>query len=182
LDWFAAAISFVRARLQSSKTPLPYKYFWPSMKSASEESGKSAGSGAGAAARTSRRGLFAGVTVGLESLASGLSSASVEGAASAVFSSGLFSFVPSAGEAGALLSGGVVASGWGLDAAGVEEDGVGVASGDGAVAAVSPDVLDMLASGMTEDEILHDYPYLEKADFPAVYAYASQRGRERVSR
>jgi uncharacterized protein (DUF433 family) len=44
------------------------------------------------------------------------------------------------------------------------------------------DVLDMLASGMTEDEILNDYPYLEKADFPAVYAYASQAGRERISR
>ena len=35
------------------------------------------------------------------------------------------------------------------------------------------DVLDMLASGMTEDEILEDFPCLEKADFPAVYAYAS---------
>jgi len=44
------------------------------------------------------------------------------------------------------------------------------------------DVLDMLASGMTEDEILRDYPYLEKADFPAVYAYASQAGQERMSR
>lgn len=44
------------------------------------------------------------------------------------------------------------------------------------------DVLDMLASGMTENEILRDYPYLEKADFPAVYAYASQAGRERLSR
>ena len=44
------------------------------------------------------------------------------------------------------------------------------------------DVLDMLASGMTEDEILQDYPYLEKADFPAVYAYASQAGRERLVR
>ena len=44
------------------------------------------------------------------------------------------------------------------------------------------DVLDMLASGMTEDEILQEYPYLEKADFPAVYAYASQAGRERRSR
>jgi uncharacterized protein (DUF433 family) len=43
------------------------------------------------------------------------------------------------------------------------------------------DVLDMLASGMTEDEILSDYPYLEKADFPAVYAYASQLGRKRES-
>ena len=44
------------------------------------------------------------------------------------------------------------------------------------------DILDMLASGMSEDEILHDYPYLEKADFPAVYGYASQAGRERISR
>ena len=43
------------------------------------------------------------------------------------------------------------------------------------------DVLDMLASGMTEEEILQEYPYLEKADFPAVYAYASQFGRERAS-
>jgi uncharacterized protein (DUF433 family) len=43
------------------------------------------------------------------------------------------------------------------------------------------DVLDMLASGMTEDEILADYPYLEKADFAAVYAYASQVGRNRIS-
>jgi len=44
------------------------------------------------------------------------------------------------------------------------------------------DVLDMLASGMTENDILRDYPYLEKADFPAVYAYAAQAGRERLSR
>ena len=44
------------------------------------------------------------------------------------------------------------------------------------------DVLDMLASGMTEPEILGDYPYLEKADFPAVYAYASQTGRGGKSR
>ncbi|MCU1235488.1 MAG: hypothetical protein JWP63_3455 [Candidatus Solibacter sp.] len=43
------------------------------------------------------------------------------------------------------------------------------------------DVLDMLASGMTEDEILRDYPYLEKDDFPAVFAYASHAGRERAS-
>ena len=42
------------------------------------------------------------------------------------------------------------------------------------------DVLDMLACGMSEDEILHDYPYIERADFPAVYAYASQTGRERM--
>lgn len=31
----------------------------------------------------------------------------------------------------------------------------------------------MLASGMTEDEILAGYPYLEEAEFPAVYADAS---------
>lgn len=43
------------------------------------------------------------------------------------------------------------------------------------------DVLDMLASGMSETEILADYPYLEQADFKAVYAYASQFGRERIS-
>jgi uncharacterized protein (DUF433 family) len=40
----------------------------------------------------------------------------------------------------------------------------------------------MLASGMTEDDILAEYPYLEKLDFPAVYAYASQTGRQRNSR
>jgi len=40
----------------------------------------------------------------------------------------------------------------------------------------------MLASGMTEDEILRDYPYVQKADFPAVYAYASQVGREQMAR
>lgn len=44
------------------------------------------------------------------------------------------------------------------------------------------DVLDMLASGMTEDEILGDYPYLEKADFPAVYAYAANIGPDSASR
>ena len=44
------------------------------------------------------------------------------------------------------------------------------------------DVLDMLAAGMTEEEILSEYPYLEKADFAAVYAYAANTGRERRSR
>lgn len=44
------------------------------------------------------------------------------------------------------------------------------------------DVLDMLASGMSEDEILGEYSYLEKADFPAVYAFASQAGRDRIAR
>jgi uncharacterized protein (DUF433 family) len=36
----------------------------------------------------------------------------------------------------------------------------------------------MLASGMTEEEILDDFPYLEKADFPAVYGWVSRFGRE----
>lgn len=44
------------------------------------------------------------------------------------------------------------------------------------------DVLDMLAAGMAEDEILDDYPYLEKADFAAVYAHAAHVGREHASR
>ena len=44
------------------------------------------------------------------------------------------------------------------------------------------DVLDMLACGMTEDEILGDYPYLERPDFPAVFAYAAQVGRKRKER
>jgi hypothetical protein len=38
----------------------------------------------------------------------------------------------------------------------------------------------MLASGMTGDEILNEYPFLEKDDFPAVYAYASQVGQARL--
>jgi uncharacterized protein (DUF433 family) len=44
------------------------------------------------------------------------------------------------------------------------------------------DVLGMLAAGMPEEEILGEYPYLEKEDFKPVYAYASQLGRERRSR
>jgi uncharacterized protein (DUF433 family) len=40
----------------------------------------------------------------------------------------------------------------------------------------------MLAAGMSEDEILSDYPYLEKADFQAVYAYVARFGRDRASR
>ena len=44
------------------------------------------------------------------------------------------------------------------------------------------DVLDMLASGMTEEEILNEYPYLEKADFAAIYAYASSIGRGQLAR
>jgi hypothetical protein len=39
----------------------------------------------------------------------------------------------------------------------------------------------MLASGMSEDEILHNVPYLEKADFPTVYACASTDGRRPIA-
>ena len=44
------------------------------------------------------------------------------------------------------------------------------------------DVLDKLASGIIENEILSDYPFLAREDFAAVYAYASQIGRECSSR
>ena len=37
------------------------------------------------------------------------------------------------------------------------------------------DVLDLLASGMTHEQILADYPSLEEADFPAVLRYASKQ-------
>jgi len=33
------------------------------------------------------------------------------------------------------------------------------------------DLASYLASGMTEDEILKEFPYLEKADFQAVYEF-----------
>jgi uncharacterized protein (DUF433 family) len=33
------------------------------------------------------------------------------------------------------------------------------------------DIASYLASGMTEDEILRDFPYLEKEDFQAVYEF-----------
>jgi uncharacterized protein (DUF433 family) len=36
------------------------------------------------------------------------------------------------------------------------------------------EILRWLASGATEKEILSDYPYLEKDDFRAVFAYAAQ--------
>jgi uncharacterized protein (DUF433 family) len=36
------------------------------------------------------------------------------------------------------------------------------------------EVLRWLASGATEDEILSDYPYLDRDDFRAVFAYAAQ--------
>ncbi len=37
------------------------------------------------------------------------------------------------------------------------------------------DVLAMLAGGMTRDEILGDYPYLENADIDAVLGFASRQ-------
>ena len=37
------------------------------------------------------------------------------------------------------------------------------------------DVLDMLAGGATETEILADYPFLEPEDFLACFEYAAQR-------
>jgi uncharacterized protein (DUF433 family) len=37
------------------------------------------------------------------------------------------------------------------------------------------EVLRWLASGVSEDEILADYPQLEKEDFQAIYAYAADR-------
>jgi uncharacterized protein (DUF433 family) len=36
------------------------------------------------------------------------------------------------------------------------------------------EILRWLASGATQEEILGDYPYLEKDDFKAVFAYAAQ--------
>jgi len=39
------------------------------------------------------------------------------------------------------------------------------------------DVLSWLAAGMSEDEILGDYPELEKDDFRAVYDFAARMGR-----
>ncbi len=37
------------------------------------------------------------------------------------------------------------------------------------------DVLDMLASGMSTEEILEDYPYLEANDIKAVLMYAARQ-------
>lgn len=39
------------------------------------------------------------------------------------------------------------------------------------------DVLGWLAAGMTEGQILSDYPELEPADFRAVFDYAARVGR-----
>jgi len=37
------------------------------------------------------------------------------------------------------------------------------------------DILDMLASGMNQKEILEDYPYLEAEDITAVLMYAARQ-------
>jgi len=39
------------------------------------------------------------------------------------------------------------------------------------------DVLDYLASGMSNDEILDDFPYLTREDILACLAYAAQRDK-----
>jgi uncharacterized protein (DUF433 family) len=39
------------------------------------------------------------------------------------------------------------------------------------------DVLGWLAAGMSENEILSDYPELESADFRAIFEYAARVGR-----
>ena len=39
------------------------------------------------------------------------------------------------------------------------------------------DILGWLGAGMTEQEILDEHPDLEKADFPAVYQYVTESGR-----
>ena len=39
------------------------------------------------------------------------------------------------------------------------------------------DVLTWLAGGMTEQQILDDYPELQPDDFPAVYGFAARMGR-----
>ncbi len=43
------------------------------------------------------------------------------------------------------------------------------------------DVLDYLASGMSEDEILADFPDLERDDIKAALAFAAERERRLMS-
>lgn len=43
------------------------------------------------------------------------------------------------------------------------------------------DVLDYLAGGMTEDQVLTDFPDLERDDIRAVLAFAADRERRLVS-
>ena len=39
------------------------------------------------------------------------------------------------------------------------------------------DVLSWLASGKSEEQIIADYPELEREDFPAIFEYAARVGR-----
>jgi uncharacterized protein (DUF433 family) len=43
------------------------------------------------------------------------------------------------------------------------------------------DVLEYLAGGMTEDQILHDFPYLTREDIRACLAFAADRERKLMS-
>ena len=40
-------------------------------------------------------------------------------------------------------------------------------------------VLEMLAGGMTPEQVLHDFPYLEKADIDASLEYAARHAAHR---
>jgi uncharacterized protein (DUF433 family) len=42
------------------------------------------------------------------------------------------------------------------------------------------DILDYLAGGMTEDEILSDFPYLQRDDIRACLAFAADRERHLI--
>ncbi len=44
------------------------------------------------------------------------------------------------------------------------------------------DVLDYLAGGMTEEQILHDFPDLTREDIKACLAFAADRERKLISR
>jgi len=44
------------------------------------------------------------------------------------------------------------------------------------------DVLDYLAGGITEDQILEDFPDLEREDIRAVLAFAADRERRLITR
>lgn len=44
------------------------------------------------------------------------------------------------------------------------------------------DVLEMMASGMSRDDILEDYPYLEAEDISAVLEYAARQADHPVVR
>ena len=43
------------------------------------------------------------------------------------------------------------------------------------------DVLDYLASGMTQEEILKDFPYLTAEDIQACLRYAADRERQQLA-